>query len=275
MRKSIPFARLASLVVPLALATAAHAQYVGGLAVTTVADANPDRQDTDSWNLLSNTPATWNTPVSHTVSASLGGGMNGTSTISGQMGILKAASFAEYPAIPSGKSAQAHTQVNALDYLTVVAPGLARGTPVTLRFLYHLSGTFSTPVFEFGGSYAASATGYLQATTQSGAGGFTKRYENLNGAAPYDLVGTMDALVSERVGLAYGLDTFAYVGGTATVARQASVDFSNTAIAYAWSDDPGVTLVAASGHDYAPVPEPASFAALALGALPLLRRKRA
>ncbi len=267
----VPAARLALLMALTALAAASHAQYVGGLAVTSVADGSPDRQDIDSWDFYNNTSATYNSPTSHTVNATLGGGMNGSSYISGQMGTLRAASFAEYPYLTTGKSAQAHTEINAMDYLTVTDPTLPQGTPVTLSFRYALSGTFSTPVFELGGSYSASAVGYLNAS--SNLGQISLRYENVNGAAPYDLVGTITAAVGDKVTLSYGLDTFAYVAGTATVARQASVDFSHTARAFAWSNDPGVTLVAASGHDYAAVPEPASVAALGMGALALLRRR--
>lgn len=93
---------------------------------------------------------------------------------------------------------------------------------------------------------------------------------SLNAGTPWEM--TLDhegeTFVSATVSIVNGfgnangfpISPFIQVGGYATNGSFAA-DFQNTALIYAYSTTPGVSLLTASGHDYSlPVPEPATWA---------------
>jgi len=256
----------------LALASAANAQYVSGYSVGAISQFSPTSYVSDSHSFNNTTPATYNVLTSRSAFVSDGPNKVASGSVSGSMGILKAKAFSKFPGTSSSDYSNAHSNLNALDYLTVTSGNLPLGTVVTLNFLMHLSGTFSVPTFQIGGSYQASAVATM--TSNGTLGSVYKTYQNTNGLAPFDLTATMQAKVGEKINIQYSLDAMTYVSGYATVAHEASVDFSSTAKLNVWSSNPNVVLNAQSGHNYAPVPEPASFAALAIGGLGLLRRRK-
>lgn len=255
----------------LACVSLANAQYVSGYSVGML-NQTVGGIVSDSQSFNNTTAAQYNSLTSRTASVTDGPNKEASGFVAGSMGILKAKAFSKFPGTNSTDYSNAHSNVNALDYLTVTSGNLPIGTPVSLNFLMHLSGTFSTPNFQIGGSYQAFASALM--TSNSSLGSVYKQYQNTGSLAPFDLTATMMAKVGEKISIGYSLDAMTYVSGYATVAHQATVDFSSTAKLNVWSSDPNVTLLAQSGHNYAPVPEPASFAALAVGALGLLRRRR-
>lgn len=140
-----------------------------------------------------------------------------------------------------------------------------------LRFLMPTSGTL-----EAGSAYAIGfAT--LDVSTTSDSLHLGYRVEMLRGVfqtVENTLVG--EITVPNGVGLSLRANSLAYgrVNVNEASYLNAGADFSSTSNVYIEVLTPGASFTTESGHTYAPVPEPASLAALATGAGCLLRRRR-
>lgn len=160
-----------------------------------------------------------------------------------------------------------------LDEVGVLGP--ASSNPVSVRWTWDVTGT-------------ASALGvnsrnfsFFSLTSNSVIGNVGSRFDItiVNGTVvSFGYQGGIATFVaSYQVGQVYDLfgQFDAQVGNTASFSTgSATLNFGNSAHAYAEVLTPGYTLSSASGHNYAPVPEPAIWAT-ALPLLALRRRKRA
>jgi hypothetical protein len=165
----------------------------------------------------------------------------------------------------------AETAPQFYDSITVRAPGLPDGTPVTVTFTASLDGSATGNAGPNGSTY--NVQGYYDAS----AGPFSVRLF-LTGAGPrtYTATGTVN------VGATYSVlgATVFDISGTSGFAStaDATIDVSHTATLAVDPVTPGVQLVADSGHDYslAALPEPSAAACslLALAAPALARRRR-
>jgi hypothetical protein len=174
---------------------------------------------------------------------------------------------------PSASRSKTDILANALDEVT--AHGAFDGQKVVVRWTMPISG---------GGSSTGDAVldGFFEFFTQSfyDNQGLTYRDQVVNGASTF--LGYYGGLASVDVtyeaGQTYNMaltyhSTIDVVGTNGAAAGL--FDFSHTGHAYAEVLTPSATLSSASGHVYAqPVPEPASMAALGLGTLALVQRRR-
>lgn len=120
-----------------------------------------------------------------------------------------------------------------------------------------------------------------------GSAGFTVYAPSFSGGQYYDSdrsYGLVDRVLSytcqvpagSTIGLAGYLTADATAQSHHSIGAQSSgADFGNTAKFWVAAADPSVSITGLSGYNYPqPVPEPASMAALAIGAVGLLKRRR-
>lgn len=189
----------------------------------------------------------------------------------GRIGLLKAYAAADYArCCVDGATilmgyADAAVQGRFYDEVLVGGAGLAVGTPVSYQLQLRISGTVSSPSFESGGflSAVALAEARLRDITSGQAVDFSWE-------AARQATGVYTLNLATAVGHTLSIQGLLYAGASVSAgalsARSAEVDFYHSA---GWSLAPsvaGLNTIGASGTDFlAPVPEPATWAALLLG----------
>lgn len=190
----------------------------------------------------------------------------------GRVGLLKAYAAASNPyccdlqghAITIGYS-NATVQARFYDTVLVEGAGLAPGTPVSYRVEFDISGSLSRPVFEMGGFLSADGLAEVRLRDLSSFQEVSLSWNAANDAAGrYAL--TLNTQVGHSLSLSGMLYAGAYVSSYAQLGRSAVADFYHSAAYSLAPSVAGLNTVGASGHDFlAPVPEPATWAALLLG----------
>ena len=208
-----------------------------------------------------------NTPALSTSKGIVASGVHSSSSASASVGMGEIHTLSMADAVPnSGMPVRAKTLLRALATDEARPLGAFPKQRILVRYFLPVTGTG-----------LMSGEGLLDATfsffTQSfdDNQGLTYRQQISNGTVTYDgyYGGYTQVDVTYESGQTYVMDveyngTIDLVG--TNVASTGKLDFANTAHLYAQVLTPGATLSFASGHDYAaPVPEPASFAALGAG----------
>jgi hypothetical protein len=258
-----------ALVLVLLTAGAAHADYVSGGPSAAVTDFLAGLNPGQSFSFNNTTPAAMLQPTTLTAQASTPNGGFALSKVTGSAGVLKVFSQAGYPLTNEGSYATANNQLNVLEHLTVTSGSLPIGTPVLLSFSMAITGTHSVPGFQVGGSYQAVATATMTANDNGvGGGAFFVSYNSNNQPASTTLFAQLSTKVGNQITLQYAMGALAYVGGSATVAREALVDYAHTGLFGVQSNNPLVTVTSQSGFNYSSTfaaPEPGTASILLLG----------
>jgi hypothetical protein len=201
----------------------------------------------------------------------------------GRIGLLKAYAAASHPyccdlqgrVVTIGYS-NATVLARFYDTVLVEGAGLAPGTPVSYRVEFDISGSLSRPVFEIGGFLSVDGLAEVRLRDLSSIQDVSLSWNAARDAAGrYAL--TLNTQVGHSLGLSGMLYAGAYVGSYAQLGRSAVADFYHSAAYSLAPSVAGLNTVGASGHDFlAPVPEPATGAALllGLGALGVVARVR-
>lgn len=161
------------------------------------------------------------------------------------------------------------------DTITIKSATLQFGTPVALQQTLHGHGILDRSGFYSGVSYLALGGGF-GVTSNFGI------YQSLNQndvathiVVQQDLTRTVMVHVGDVLPVFGELDLIAVSSGAPTQPFSgASLDAMNTMGQKLSITTPGAYFTSASGAHYAAVPEPASIAALAVGAIGLLRRRK-
>jgi hypothetical protein len=192
------------------------------------------------------------------------------------MGVIKASVSASVPRpAPNFDGGQSNGYASAtfMDSISVNAPGVAAGTPVTYWVNFRIEGRMSS------GTSVSTIT-YAQASA-------LVRLEDANNSslssvfewAPQQGYGVHTLAIGTTAGatlrLTGNLSLTAHANSNAPPAQPvaAFADFGNSAYFNLGTSVPGFNTVGASGHDFAsPVPEPQIWALFAAGLLWLGRR---
>jgi hypothetical protein len=202
-------------------------------------------------------------------------GVNGSASAAVTIGMGEIHALSQASAPGTIGNARSLVTSQAVDEIT--ANGVA-GTKVVVRWSLPVTGTGS----QSGEGYSHADFGFFSQSFHDNVGVNYRLYIDSGVVAYEGYFGTSGSVdyvdVTYEVGQTY-TTAISYAGdirldglqGTAS----GTLDYANTAHAYAQVLTSGASLSAASGHDYAaPVPEPASLAALGLGGLSLLRRRK-
>jgi len=192
-------------------------------------------------------------------------------TVRAQMGDLGVAVSGSSPAHTDGNSGQGIASFQ--DPLQITSATLAPGTAVTLLVSMNLTGST-----ELIGPYSASGPD-SESTLTGQLGGTEGVYQELYTVGkPVSVTGSKTFTVNSTVGA-----TLTLVGSLTVAARSTLTNVDNSAVSnyldtatfLVQSETDGVSIVSASGHDYA-VPEPGTLMLLGLGTLGLaVARRRA
>lgn len=189
----------------------------------------------------------------------------------GRIGLLKAYAAADYArCCIDGRTVlmgygDAAVQGRFYDEVLVGGAGLAPGTPVSYQLQLRVSGTVSSPSFESGGFLSAVALAEARLRDIS-----SGQAVDFSWDAARQATGVYTLTLATAVGHTLSIQGMLYAGASvsagALTARSAEVDFYHSAGYSLAPSVAGLTTIGASGTDFlAPVPEPATAAAMLLG----------
>lgn len=262
--------RLLFLAASLALASNGYAQYLraGAHAHISSLSGNASQTRETPWAIA--TAGSW---ASRTAAVSNVAG-SASSTFESTFGHLRGSTSAHLSTVGSAFASATGTfgdftnfvGASSYDTITLAGPGEVR-----LRLTYHLhtinqdpnDSTVVDTKFKIDTFSTALGNRNMPAFSHVGAG-------NLTSTNWFEIVG----VAGQKFDLLLALSSFSAVdlGSGVAGTHTASSDFMSTAML---SIEPiSGSFTSASGAGYAPVPEPASLAALSIGALALIRRRR-
>lgn len=205
--------------------------------------------------------------------AQLGPGAKATGLFLGSVGLLKAYAGATYP-LNGGGLASSTVTSSFYDNIDVVGAGLAVGTPVSYRLDFSISGTVLGAQID--PSFGAIATSSLWMRDESTGKTVALNWDNRqNSTGLYSL--TLNTTVGHSLFLYAELNVAARVQGNSLIVRSTEADFYHSARYALTPSVAGLNVVGQSGHDYtvSAVPEPSSWALMALGLTGVVLRRRA
>lgn len=205
--------------------------------------------------------------------ASLGSNAIAKGNFLGSVGLLKAYASATYPLGGDGMATSTVTS-SFYDTILVGGAGLAVGTPVSYRLDISISGSvLGGPA---GSNYGAFATSSVSLQDD-----FTRQAAVLNWNDKTHAPGVYTLTLNTKVGrgliLSADLNVGARVQGNSVLGRFAEADFYHSARFALTPSVAGLNVTGQSGHDYtvSAVPEPSSWALMALGLGAVVLRRRA
>ena len=198
--------------------------------------------------------------------------IHGSFGSSSSMGTLRSYSHVDTVGLNLPLLPEAESRGQYRDSVTVGGTG-----QITLKFSMPTSGSYAP------GSYNALELATLDVNTDAGALSqplidFIYKSRMNNGVLTIDndsTVGEITVDAGTKISLFGYLATRATTNCQNPLALMSGVDFSHTSESFIEVLTPGGTLTSQSGHNYSPVPEPATFLALGLGLTFLARRRKA
>jgi hypothetical protein len=190
----------------------------------------------------------------------------------GRIGLLKAYAAASHPycctiggqLVTTGFS-NATVDAGFTDTVAVTGAGLAAGTPVQYTVGLRISGSISSPSFEMGGHIGVFGVAEVRLEDTTTREIVTLRWNAAN-QAPGLFALTLNTQVGHQLGITGTLNIGASIDSAAKTARSGVADFYNTAVYTLAPSVAGLNTTGVSGTNFlAPVPEPASWAAMLLG----------